>query len=266
MAPSTQPSIQRLSEARLPSQRGALAGQGKRTTERCEAPCSNGTSLSPAASTRTLLRDGTVLLSLDMLRRVEPRLDKDTDSNVLVVAEEPKVPELGGTVGLRVEDAATLRALANEICQREVAERAKAAAAATSPRIRERRQSISTVSALVFAGVGVLAWDHIEEIVRTATVWGSLAALVILGTCLYALRGRFRLTYGVAELTIGFLTAAKVFAPTFNFGTVGWRDLLSILAGLYVVVRGLDNVGKALEATSYESAWRRFSGEVRKQA
>ena len=82
--------------------------------------------------------------------------------------------------------------------------------------------------------------------------------------CLYALRGRFGITYGVAELTIGFLTAAKVFVPTFNFGTVGWRDLLSILAGLYVVVRGLDNVGKALEATPYDSAWRRFSGETRK--
>ena len=264
MTPSPEQSMQRLSGARLRRREGLLPGRGNATTEPSEAPCSNeATSSVHTASARTLLGDETVSLFLDMPHRAKPRLDKDTDPDVLVITEEgPKSPELGRAAGLRVVDAATLRALVNEICQQEIAERAKAAATATSARIREQRR---VFAALVFAGVGVLAWEHPEEIVRTVTVWGTFAALAIVGTCLYALRGRFRLTYGVAESTIGFVTAAKVFAPTFNFGTVDWRDLLSILAGLYVVVRGLDNVGKALEATSYESAWRRFSGEARKR-
>jgi hypothetical protein len=77
---------------------------------------------------------------------------------------------------------------------------------------------------------------------------------------IYGLRGRQRLIYGVAEVGVGYIAigSALLDAQTRSNRT---KEALAVLGGLYIVVRGLDNVGKALEKTPYEGRWRALSGE-----
>ena len=107
----------------------------------------------------------------------------------------------------------------------------------------------------------VIAWFNIQLIVSTLRVWGTVALVVISGIFLYWLRGRFRLPYGITEICVGVLMATKVFYPSFDYGQIQPSELLQILAGVYIMVRGLDNLGKALRGTRVASLWQNFSGE-----
>lgn len=104
-------------------------------------------------------------------------------------------------------------------------------------------------------------WDSRATIAESVNVWGTLVLLFMLGILLYCLRGRFRLTYAALEFLVGFATAASVFYPSFNYASLGTLELLRILGGLYIMVRGQDNFGKALEGTRFEYTWKRFAGE-----
>jgi hypothetical protein len=67
------------------------------------------------------------------------------------------------------------------------------------------------------------------------------------GLALYAIRARFPVGYGVGELVIGSLATINVFFPTFDDQGLNRAAWLQVLAGLYVMVRGLDNIGEGLE-------------------
>lgn len=103
--------------------------------------------------------------------------------------------------------------------------------------------------------------SKLNRIVATVNVWGTLALLILTAIALYWLRGRYRLAYGFAEFGIGFSAAARVFWPQFKYTLLRATDALQMIAGLYVMIRGLDNIGKGLKGTRWEATWARFSGE-----
>jgi len=109
--------------------------------------------------------------------------------------------------------------------------------------------------------LALLIWTNFERIVSTATLWGTILIIIAVGVVLYALRGRFRLQYGFSEFIFGIVLATKVFWPDFNYPKLNPIDLLQILGGIYVMVRGLDNIGRALKGTRFAFYWDRFSGE-----
>jgi hypothetical protein len=84
-------------------------------------------------------------------------------------------------------------------------------------------------------------------------IWGTLGALLLAGVAAYIFRARARLIYGVFEFTFGFMLGARVFWPKFDYMTLGATDYLQILAGIYVMVRGLDNIQKGSKGTIAES-------------
>lgn len=49
------------------------------------------------------------------------------------------------------------------------------------------------------------------------------------------------------------ILGARVFWPKFDYTTLGAADYLQILAGIYVMVRGLDNIQKGSKGTIAES-------------
>ncbi len=98
-------------------------------------------------------------------------------------------------------------------------------------------------------------------IVSTINVWGTLLLLLAIACLLYWCRGRYRLMYGSAEVFVGFSAAARVFWPRFVYAEAKASDVFQVLAGLYIMIRGFDNMGKALAGTRWEKSWRRFSGE-----
>jgi len=64
------------------------------------------------------------------------------------------------------------------------------------------------------------------------------------------------------RLLLGFYAAFQVFVPgSFDYPTLSAAEWLQVLAGLYIIVRGLDNIGKGVERTSLKPAWRWVFGE-----
>lgn len=83
-------------------------------------------------------------------------------------------------------------------------------------------------------------------------IFGFTFGLIMFGIALYALRSWNRLIYGILELCFACLTILGTVSIHFlreapNGGLVTWLDNLPIAAGVYVFVRGMDNVGEGLK-------------------
>jgi hypothetical protein len=68
------------------------------------------------------------------------------------------------------------------------------------------------------------------------------------------------MVYWVAEVTVGYITASGAFFGA-NVNTDRGKQALALLGGVYIIVRGLDNVGKAVQGTAIEKLWNQYSGE-----
>jgi hypothetical protein len=116
----------------------------------------------------------------------------------------------------------------------------------------------------VFVGVASsVATSFLFPYVRRAfayiNIWGTLAAILLAGIGAYVFRARARLIYGFFEFTFGFILGARVFWPKFDYATLAPPDYLQILAGIYVMVRGLDNIQKGSKGTVAESVIERIA-------
>ena len=106
--------------------------------------------------------------------------------------------------------------------------------------------------------LGILSPDVLSEIniPRYAT---QISAIITIGIGVAWLRTRFLLVYGIVELLVGAFVGVfniEKFHPIPPF-TDDWLAWLSVLGGVYIIVRGLDNIDKALPANE-EARSRRF--------
>jgi len=69
------------------------------------------------------------------------------------------------------------------------------------------------------------------------------------------------LSYGVTEFVFGFIMTLRVFFPDFDYKRLQIMSFLQIIAGIYVMVRGMDNFGKGIQDTRFEYFWNKFSNE-----
>jgi hypothetical protein len=162
-------------------------------------------------------------------------------------------------LGVNVVDPPEFRGLV------AAAERADKEATLAAEREERRQRKAVWIKAILGAALAFMAnviWEFRAPVVRVITAYGILALVAIAGAGLYALRGRYRLVYGVAETAVGYLTAVRLVFPTTNIHSIGLVQGIGLLGGLYIIVRGLDNVAKGLENTAYKGLWRRYSGEV----
>ncbi|MCK4505018.1 MAG: twitching motility protein PilT [Candidatus Aegiribacteria sp.] len=123
---------------------------------------------------------------------------------------------------------------------------------------QKRYLAISFVLGIATSLLGTLAYSNVQRIVSTVSIWGTMVAIPLLGIYLFWYREKFRLSYGVFEFFVGVIIACYVFFPTFNYSVLSVTDGIKILGGLYVIVRGLDNIGKGVEGTRVESIWKRI--------
>jgi hypothetical protein len=119
---------------------------------------------------------------------------------------------------------------------------------------------ISFIAGVIASGGASFLLPIVLRLSSTFHTWGPIIGVLLLGPVIYALRGRFRLFYGITEFFVGVLTAIRVFWPDFDLTRINAERTVQILAGLYVMVRGLENIGKALEGTPLEVFWKRFEG------
>jgi rRNA maturation endonuclease Nob1 len=104
----------------------------------------------------------------------------------------------------------------------------------------------------------IFAFRHISEIISAFHVWGFFSGILLLGVLFYWLREHVQLTYGVVEYVIGASTTYYVLFQKHSPWQFGYSDAFGILGGLYVMVRGLDNVGKGFVGTRIEPFWKRI--------
>jgi len=82
-------------------------------------------------------------------------------------------------------------------------------------------------------------------------------AAAIGGPLLFMLRSRFHLAYGLIEVTVGYIAAAyAIFSPSKSDNTT--LTILQLLGGLYIIVRGMDNIEKATDKSAFNARWTRF--------
>lgn len=111
---------------------------------------------------------------------------------------------------------------------------------------------------ILASALGNVIYSNINFLVSTITVWGTMIGLPILGMALFWYRENFRLSYGAFEFCVGVIMSYYVFFPTFNFSGLGVTQGIQVLGGLYVMVRGLDNIGKGVMGTRLESLWKKL--------
>jgi hypothetical protein len=90
---------------------------------------------------------------------------------------------------------------------------------------------------------------------------GLSVGLCFLGFALYALRIWNRLLYGILEVFIALgaiLAAVSIYLFRTQAGSGGFQtplDVLPIAAAVYVLVRGLDNMGEGFRKKGHTPAW-----------
>lgn len=94
--------------------------------------------------------------------------------------------------------------------------------------------------------------------IQVAFVWANL----IVGYALYRMRCRRLGTYGLVEIGVGLFTAVLMANQMFGTPIPGiFSIILPQIAALYVMVRGLDNIQKALPDGRFKEWWdRHFYG------
>jgi rRNA-processing protein FCF1 len=123
--------------------------------------------------------------------------------------------------------------------------------------LSQRRFAVlSVLLGLTSSVLGNFIYANLSYLVATFSVWGTLVALPTLGILLYWCRQKYRLSYGVFEFAVGMSMAYYVFFPSGGYSKLTVVQGIQILGGLYVMVRGLDNIGKGVEGTRAEVVWK----------
>lgn len=121
-----------------------------------------------------------------------------------------------------------------------------------------RHLTASLVVGALGSLIANLGYSKFSYLVSTISVWGTVVALPCLGVFLFWYRQKYRLSYGVFEFIVGVMMTYYVFFPNFSYAALNVVEGIQILGGLYVMVRGLDNVSKGVEGTRVEPFWQRI--------
>jgi hypothetical protein len=117
---------------------------------------------------------------------------------------------------------------------------------------------ISFAMGIVASLIGNVIFSYHNQLLSTIPVWGTILALPLIGIGLFWYRERYRLSYGVFEFAVGVFMAYYIFLPDFDYSKLGTLHAIQVLGGLYVMVRGMDNIGKGIDGTKFSAYWKRL--------
>lgn len=126
----------------------------------------------------------------------------------------------------------------------------------------KRKLILSVVGSIVSGLLGSLtatsSSHYIQFIIATINIWGTVLCIPLIGIGFYVWRLKQRLSYGVFEAFVGLIVAIRVFFPAFDLSKLDIVSLMQIIAGVYVMVRGMDNIQNGVKDTLLESAWKKL--------
>lgn len=178
-----------------------------------------------------------------------------TKKDAILVTEDNKLKSVAEKYGILTADGAHMLKRLESSAAEGVSLIATVRRAADAIARQTRRYFLQgLVIGVVTSSIVIMTWQFREEIVRLIPRYGMLPIALVVGVALFIFRSRQRLGYGLVEVAIGiFATYYSQKADLSNPDSI-----VRVLAGLYIVVRGLDSIGKGIEGTRYEGAWRRF--------
>jgi len=105
-----------------------------------------------------------------------------------------------------------------------------------------------------------VAYFWADVIISTINVWGTIITLWLSGFLFFYFRNKMRLAYAFLEFIIGLFTSLTVFMPEFTIESIQStpNTYLKIIAGIYIIVSGLDNFEKSIVGTPAERYWRKI--------
>lgn len=165
------------------------------------------------------LRDKNLLIYLSQLR--------NEGADIYVATEDNEVKKMCDAIGLSVIDAAKLKEYVGAAIQDKI--------------------PIDNLTFNLFLGLALLSItafffsiDKIIVVSETTSKTIITLLLIVAGFFLFTIRERFRLAYAILEIGVGISVICTSYSDTYS-------GILKEVGGLYIMVRGLDNISKALK-------------------
>ncbi len=98
-------------------------------------------------------------------------------------------------------------------------------------------------------------------IINAINAWGFVVGVILLSLVFYWLRQNYRLSYGAAEYAFGLFTAIRVIKNDLYTSGINIIYGLQVIAGFYIMVRGLDNITKGLSGKRWFPIWKKVFSE-----
>lgn len=106
--------------------------------------------------------------------------------------------------------------------------------------------------------VGFKALGTLRQAAFLVNPWLAGAGALVVGFGLFVFRGQSRMHYGLFEAAFGCMLAAMAFLPNGPGDVVTFSRLFQAMGGVYIIVRGLDNMAIGSRGTPYERWWEHF--------
>ena len=118
----------------------------------------------------------------------------------------------------------------------------------------ERRENtnliVGIIIGILFTSLALILYLKLNFIIANINIWGTIVATLFLAIVLFIFREKQRLSYGVFEFLVGAISIVILFnTEQFNYQRISFTLDFSVklMAGLYIMVRGQDNIVKALK-------------------
>ncbi|RZK13635.1 MAG: hypothetical protein EOO43_17625 [Flavobacterium sp.] len=101
--------------------------------------------------------------------------------------------------------------------------------------------------------LGGIISKNLDIIFKNLHIYGSIIVFLAFALALFYWREREKISYGMFEFSIGFIAIIMVLYPI-NFQINEYINLdtdIKILGGLYIMVRGLDNMVKGMQGSKF---------------
>lgn len=121
------------------------------------------------------------------------------------------------------------------------------------------------LAGVILTVLSFLIYWNFQWIVSKIRIGWVISFLIVTPFVFYWVRSRFRIGYALAEFIFGFAStylACQPLVEDFHIADLYQMPfLVPFLAGIYVMVRGVDNFGKGIQGTSLEEPWKRVFKE-----
>jgi hypothetical protein len=123
---------------------------------------------------------------------------------------------------------------------------------------QRRDLSVGLAIALVATAIAVLVVRNHQLIFHTAPNWIIPIAILLTGLLFFWWREHSRLSYGLFEAMVGLLISSQSIVTLPAPYELSTAKSIQLLGGLYVMVRGLDNIDRSVEDTRFGGWWKRL--------